>query len=77
VHELLSRFGIWVARSLVSDQSKKQDDLMDGFLLLALIVIYVTISYVPISQAPKNTWQIDRPEQASRSNSEVDGTRRS
>jgi hypothetical protein len=48
---------------------------MDGFLLLALIVIYVTISYAPISQAPKNTWQIDRNKHTTQSNSETDGTR--
>ena len=48
---------------------------MDGFLLLALVAIYVTISYVPISQVPKNTWQIERNEHTTQSKSETDGTR--
>jgi hypothetical protein len=71
----LAAFGIWVAPSTVSNASKKQDNFMDGFLLLALVVIYVTISYVPISQVRKNTWQTGRNEHTTQSNSETDGTR--
>jgi hypothetical protein len=48
---------------------------MDGILLLALIVIYLTISYVPISQTPKNTWQTDRNKPTTRTNTGTDGTR--
>ena len=44
---------------------------MDGFILLALVVIYLTISYVPVSETPKKTWQSHRTEQVSRNNSEA------
>ncbi len=29
---------------------------MNEFLLLALLVVYLVISYVPISEGPKGTW---------------------
>jgi hypothetical protein len=48
---------------------------MDGFLLLALVAIYLAISYVPSSQAPKNTWQSNQNEHTTHSKSETDGTR--
>jgi preprotein translocase subunit SecY len=38
---------------------------MNEFLLLALVIIYLVISYVPISGAPKATWQSDREERSS------------
>jgi hypothetical protein len=44
---------------------------MDGFILLALVVIYLTISYVPVSETPKNTWQSHGAEQAARNDSEA------
>jgi hypothetical protein len=45
---------------------------MDAFILLALVVIYLTISYVPISEGTKKTWQSHRSEQSSPNNSEAD-----
>jgi hypothetical protein len=30
---------------------------MNEFLLVALVVIYLVITYVPISDAPKGAWQ--------------------
>jgi hypothetical protein len=30
---------------------------MNEFLLLALVIVYLVISYVPISGAPKATWK--------------------
>ena len=34
---------------------------MDAFILLALVVIYVTISYVPVSETPKKTGKVTGP----------------
>ena len=31
---------------------------MNEFLLVALVIIYLVITYVPISEAPKGAWQI-------------------
>ena len=39
---------------------------MDAFILLALVVIYVTISYVPVCETPKKAWESNRTEQSSR-----------
>jgi hypothetical protein len=47
---------------------------MNEFLLLALVIIYLVISYVPISSAPKPTWQIQRNERSSDGNAETDTT---
>jgi hypothetical protein len=49
---------------------------MNEFLLLALIIIYLAISYVPISGAPKPTWQGQRNEQSLPGNAETDAGRR-
>ena len=38
---------------------------MDAFILLVLVVIYVTISYLPMSEMPKKTWESNRTEQSS------------
>jgi hypothetical protein len=49
---------------------------MNEFLLLALVTIYLVVSYVPISGAPKATWQSDREERSSHGNTETStGTR--
>jgi hypothetical protein len=69
--------GIWVATLLVSGASKngKPDRiLMNEFLFLALVIVYLAISYVPISQAPKDTWQSDRNERSSQSSAETDAS---
>ena len=47
---------------------------MDAFILLALVVIYVTISYVPVSETTKKTWESNRTEQSSRGGAEPDRT---
>jgi len=47
---------------------------MHEFLLLALVIIYLVISYVPTSDASKDTRQSQRHERSSQGNSEVDGT---
>ena len=47
---------------------------MNEFLLLALVIIYLVISYVPISGAPTPTWQSQRNEQSSNGNVETDAT---
>jgi hypothetical protein len=47
---------------------------MNEFLLLALVIIYLVISYVPISGAPKATWQSHRNERSSQGNPEIDAT---
>jgi len=49
---------------------------MNEFLLLALIIIYLVISYVPISGAPKATWQSHRHDRSSHGNAKTNaGTR--
>jgi hypothetical protein len=48
---------------------------MNEFLLLALVIIYLVISYVPISGAPTATWQSQRNEKSSDGNVETDATR--
>ena len=50
---------------------------MNEFLLLALVIIYVVISYVPISGAPKATWQGQANERSAHGNIEPDAGRRS
>ena len=49
---------------------------MNEFLLLALVIIYVVISYVPISGAPKATWQGQPNERSAHGNIETDAGRR-
>jgi hypothetical protein len=49
---------------------------MNEFLLLALVIIYLVISYAPISGASKPTWQSQRDERSSQRNVETNaGTR--
>jgi hypothetical protein len=48
---------------------------MNEFLLLALVIIYLVISYVPISGAPKPTWQIEPTGRSADGNAETDATR--
>ena len=50
---------------------------MNEFLLLALIIIYLAISYVPISGASKPTWQGQRNERSSPGNPETEADSRS
>jgi hypothetical protein len=45
---------------------------MNEFLLLALIIIYLAVSYVPISGVPKPTWQSQHSEPSSQGNPETD-----
>jgi hypothetical protein len=47
---------------------------MNEFLLLALVIIYLVISYVPISGAPTPTWQSQPNEQSSDGNAKTDAT---
>jgi hypothetical protein len=47
---------------------------MNEFLLLALVIIYLVISYVPISGAPKPPWQTQPSEQSADGNAETDAT---
>ena len=47
---------------------------MNEFLLLALVIIYLVISYVPISGAPTPTWQSRPNERSSDGNIETDAT---
>jgi hypothetical protein len=49
---------------------------MYEFLLLALVVVYLAVSYAPISQAPKDTGETHGSEQSSRGNGEIDPARR-
>jgi hypothetical protein len=57
-----------------SSTSKKQDEsFMDGFLLLALVLVYLAISYVPLSEPQED---IHRENRTSQSNVEMDATRR-
>jgi hypothetical protein len=49
---------------------------MNEFLLLTLVIVYVVISYVPISDDHKSNWQKHRNRQSSPGNTENDpGTR--
>jgi hypothetical protein len=47
---------------------------MNEFLLLVLIIIYLVISYVPISGAPKPTWQTQSNDESFDSKAETDAT---
>ena len=47
---------------------------MNEFLLLVLIIIYVVISYVPISGAPKPTWQTQSNDGLLDTNTETEAT---
>jgi hypothetical protein len=47
---------------------------MHEFLLLALVIIYLVISYAPISGAPKPTWQDQHNEPSSQGSPETDVT---
>ena len=44
---------------------------MNEFLLLALVIVYLVISYVPISGAPKPTWQGQPNEHSAAGNPET------
>jgi hypothetical protein len=48
---------------------------MNEFLLLVLVIIYLVISYAPISGTPKPTWQSRRNDRSSDSNAERDAHR--
>ena len=50
---------------------------MNEFLLLALVIVYLVISYVPISGAPNPTWQGEPNDRSSHGNTETDAGRRS
>jgi preprotein translocase subunit SecY len=50
---------------------------MNEFLLFALVIVYLVISYVPISGAPKATSQGHRNERSSYGNAETNGGTRS
>jgi hypothetical protein len=50
---------------------------MNEFLLLALVIVYLVISYVPISGGPKATWQRQLNERSAHRNIETDAGRRS
>jgi hypothetical protein len=68
-----STIGISVATFFSGETSKKQDRIaMNEFLLLALVIIYLAISYAPISQASKGTWRRRRSERSSRRNDATD-----
>ena len=47
---------------------------MNEFLLLALVVIYLVISYVPISEVSKDTRQTQRNERITQGSPETDAT---
>jgi hypothetical protein len=49
---------------------------MNEFLLLVLVIIYLVISYVPISGTPKPTWQSRPNDRSSDGNAEIDAHRR-
>ena len=49
---------------------------MNEFLLLALVIVYLVISYMPISGAPKATWGQPN-ERSAHGNIETDAGRRS
>lgn len=50
---------------------------MNEFLFLALVVIYLAISYVPTPAPPKPTWQVQPDEQRSHSKAGLDASERS
>jgi hypothetical protein len=50
---------------------------MNEFLLLALVIVYLVISYVPISGAPKVTWQAQPNERSAHGNIETNADTRS
>jgi hypothetical protein len=55
---------------------KKTGIFMNEFLLLTLVIVYVVISYVPISDDHNSNWQKHRNQQSSPGNTENDpGTR--
>jgi hypothetical protein len=47
---------------------------MNEFLLLALVIVYLVISYAPISGAPNPTWQGQPNERSAQGNPETDAT---
>jgi len=47
---------------------------MNEFLLLVLVIIYLVISYVPISGAPPPSWQSQPTERSSDGTAETDPT---
>lgn len=47
---------------------------MNEFLLLALVIVYLVISYVPISGAPKPSWQIQRNDRSADGKADTDAT---
>jgi hypothetical protein len=47
---------------------------MNEFLLLTIVIIYLVISYVPISGEPLPTWQSQPNERSSDDNVETDAT---
>lgn len=49
---------------------------MYEFLLLALVVLYLAVSYAPTSQAPKDTGETKGSEQSSGAKSDIDPARR-
>ena len=68
------------ASRLIGSQLKaeKTDGIfMNEFLLVALVVIYLVITYVPISEAPKGDWQSRLSDRSSHGNAETDGGTRS
>jgi hypothetical protein len=58
-------------------KAEKTDGMfMNEFLLVALVIIYLVITYVPISETPKGDWQNRRDDRFSHRNAETDaGTR--
>lgn len=48
---------------------------MNEFLLLALIIVYLAISYAPTSEAPKDTEEAQRSERSSQGNPDIDAAR--
>jgi hypothetical protein len=54
---------------------KMVDTFMNEFLLVALVIVYLLITYVPISEAPKGDWQSRRDDRFSHGNAETDGGR--
>jgi preprotein translocase subunit SecY len=50
---------------------------MNEFLLLALVIVYLVISYVPISGAPKATWQAQPNERSADGDIETNAGARS
>jgi hypothetical protein len=69
--------GMCLARPKSSSQDLKTDRIfMYEFLFLALVIIYLAICYVPVSETPKDNWQSHRNEQSSHGNSEMDAAGR-